>query len=131
MEEPGPQDEAPRPEQRNCRLRQAAIMLFVLGLILLAARLTHRTLLNKGSECGGVRICEKEAFRKMCEEAAGYPEIESLLAVLGNPAEERCPEGAASCEVEVLGGKGPLFDGCIVEYEKGTGKILKSRWYGF
>lgn len=131
MDETRPPEQTPTREQRNRRLRRAAIILFVLGLILLAVRLIHRALLSGGTDCGGVRICDRETFRKVCDEAATYPEISSLLAVLGNPAEERCPDGGETCEVEVPGGKGPLFDGCIVEYENGTGRVLKSRWYGF
>ncbi len=78
-----------------------------------------------------VRICDRALFKEQCEKAPQHPGIQSALVVLGSAAEERCPEGARSCEAEIPGGPGPLFDGCIVEYEKETGKVLKSRWYGF
>ncbi|MEW6776845.1 MAG: hypothetical protein AB1405_11160 [Bdellovibrionota bacterium] len=119
--------QTPRPSRR---FWLAGFVLLGLGLVALGVRAAvDRD--TAGDPCRGVRICDRELFKNSCQSAGSYPDPLSAIAVLGKPSEERCPEGESTCEIEILGGAAPRYDGCILRYEKGSGRILEARWYGW
>ena len=123
----------PTPEtsgaRRDAALRRAAIVLAVLVPCLWGVTFWLKSTKDY-DPCGQVKICDAAAFKEACEGAATtYPEVESAVAVIGHVIEERCPESAATCEVDLLGGPGPVEDGCVIVYERGTGRIIESRWH--
>lgn len=122
--------EASPQQRREAALRKAALVLVILVPCLWAATwYLKRRHMGSDDPCAQVKICDPEEFKTACRNAHQYPEIESAVAVLGYIVEERCPENSMTCEVDLLGGRGPVEDGCVLVYERGTGRILESRWH--
>ena len=129
-ESPETQTSQPATGGRDATLRKLAITLMVLVPCLWGVTWWLKTRNAASADpCIQVKICDPEEFRADCEGAGQYPEIQSAVAVLGYVIEERCPENSMTCEVDLLGGRGPVEDGCVVLYERGTGRILESRWH--
>lgn len=136
MEEPetpeSPESGAPQSRQgrRDAILRRLTLIMLVLVPCLWGVAWWLKTQNTASADpCIQVKICDPDEFKAACEGAGQYPEIESAVAVLGYVIEERCPENSMTCEVDLLGGRGPVEDGCVVVYERGTGRILESRWH--